>query len=94
MPLYEFECDEHGSFDEQRSMALAKEPAPCPECGTSSRRILSAFRTAFLATTERRARDINERACHEPRVAQRPATVSSPHPQLHASQGRPWAIGH
>ena len=65
MPVYEFECDAHGCFDEQRPMALAKSSAPCPSCGTDARRVLSVPHVAQLARSERRARDINEKNAHE-----------------------------
>ena len=96
MPLYEYECSEHGGFDEQRPMSLASAAAPCPHCGADARRVLSAPNVAFLARSERRARDINERNQHEPRLVQRePVRAQEPPPRrVHASHGRPWAIGH
>ena len=96
MPLYEFECDEHGSFDEQRPMSEAKLGAPCPACGASARRVLSVPGLSRLAPTERRARDVNERSCHEPRLVQRPISggTDPARRKVHASHGRPWAIGH
>jgi putative FmdB family regulatory protein len=96
MPIYEFECEEHGVFEEQRPMSLAKSNAPCPSCGSDARRLLSVPQLARLAPTERRARDINERSSHEPRIVQRHA-VPPAEPaarKLQATHGRPWAIGH
>jgi putative FmdB family regulatory protein len=96
MPVYEFECDAHGTFDEQRPMSLARASAACPACGGQARRVLSAPHVAQLATSERRARDVNERSRHEPRLAQRepPRSQDPPSPRMHATHGRPWAIGH
>jgi len=96
MPIYEFECDMHGYFDEQRPMSLAKSSAPCPDCGNDARRVLSVPHVAQLARTERRARDINEKSAHEPRIVQRQAVTPHEPPtrKVHASHGRPWAIGH
>ena len=97
MPIYEFECDNHGCFDEQRPMALAKAGAPCPTCGLSARRVLSLPNVAYLEATTRRARDINERSSHEPRIVKREAVRAQQEPaqrKVHASHGRPWAIGH
>lgn len=96
MPVYEFECGAHGCFDEQRPMSQAKSDAICPACGAQARRVLSVPHVAQLARPERRARDINERNAHEPRVVQRsstPTQESTPR-KVHASHGRPWAIGH
>lgn len=96
MPLYEFECEEHGCFDEQRPMSEAKLGAPCPACGATARRVLSVPQVAQLASSERRARDRNERSAHEPRLVKRDAPPAGPPPprQVQASHGRPWAIGH
>jgi putative FmdB family regulatory protein len=96
MPVYEFECSAHGTFDEQRPMSLARAAAACPTCGGAARRVLSIPHVAQLAPSERRARDVNERSCHEPRLSQRepPRAQDPPPPRLHATQGRPWAIGH
>jgi putative FmdB family regulatory protein len=96
MPIYEYECDAHGYFDEQRPMSLAKSNAPCPSCGTEARRVLSVPHLAQLARSERRARDINEKNAHEPRLVQRGAVQGqAPMPRkVHATHGRPWAIGH
>lgn len=96
MPVYEFECDAHGTFDEQRPMSQARAGAACPACGVESRRVLSAPHVAQLATSERRARDVNERSGHEPRLSQRepPRAQDPPSPRMHATHGRPWAIGH
>jgi putative FmdB family regulatory protein len=96
MPIYEFECDEHGTFDEQRPMSLAKSTSACPACGTEARRVLSVPNVAHLPASERRARDVNERSCHEPRLSRRETVRAQdpPPPKLHATHGRPWAIGH
>ncbi len=42
MPIYEFECTDHGCFELTRPMAQMREPAPCPECGELGKRLLSA----------------------------------------------------
>ncbi len=96
MPIYEFECDAHGYFDEQRPMALAKAAAPCPACGTEARRVLSTPNIPLLAASNRRARDRNEQSAHEPKLVKREATQArEPEPRkVHATHGRPWAIGH
>jgi putative FmdB family regulatory protein len=96
MPIYEFECDAHGSFDEQRPMSLAKSGAPCPTCGADARRVLSMPNVAQMERSQSRARDVNLRSQHEPRLVKR-ETVQAQEPvprKVHASHGRPWAIGH
>ena len=44
MPLYEYECPEHGKFEELRPVDARTIPALCPKCGQMSERIMSAFR--------------------------------------------------
>src|SRR5580658_5190095 len=68
MPLYEYECREHGIFDEHRTMDESEASASCPACGGDARRILSAPRLRCTARAESTARDRNERSSHEPRV--------------------------
>ena len=49
MPIYEYTCVTcHNRFDKRRSMSQMDEPAPCPDCGSESRRVLSVF-AAFSA---------------------------------------------
>lgn len=41
MPQYPHRCPfGHGDFYHERPMAQSSDPAPCPECGASSRRIM------------------------------------------------------
>jgi putative FmdB family regulatory protein len=96
MPTYEFECDAHGCFDEERPMALAKSAAPCPTCGLEARRVLSAPNIPLLPAGSRRARDRNEQSAHEPKLVRRESVdAREPVPRkVHATHGRPWAIGH
>jgi putative FmdB family regulatory protein len=39
VPTYEFHCPDCGSFDAQRPMGRATDPAPCPACAEPSRRV-------------------------------------------------------
>ena len=42
MPVYEYLCSKcEKKFEKLRSMARMDDPAECPECGTSSDRVLS-----------------------------------------------------
>jgi putative FmdB family regulatory protein len=44
MPIYEYLCPNcERKFDLMRPMSASSEPAPCPDCGTSSGRAISAF---------------------------------------------------
>ena len=42
MPLYEFECPEHGKFEELRPLDAHSIPALCPVCDKISERVMSA----------------------------------------------------
>lgn len=40
MPLYEYECSEHGRFEVRQPM-FSEHVSVCPECGAEARRIFS-----------------------------------------------------
>ena len=98
MPIYEFECPSHGTFELSRPMAAAREPAQCPDCGESAKRLLSAPMVATGSLVGRRAAAVNERSQHAPRIVQREAPRSNGEPPkrtVHSNGGGyPWAIGH
>lgn len=96
MPIYEYECTEHGTFEVTRSVAEVREPALCPECDVAGRRLLSAPHLACVSNSNRRARDINERSAHEPRQVSFPrAPVSDAPGRLRSSpSSRPWVLEH
>jgi putative FmdB family regulatory protein len=39
--FYEYKCEEHGVFEEVRSMAERDKLTECPKCGQASKRIIS-----------------------------------------------------
>lgn len=41
MPLYEYECAEHGRFNAVSSIAQFKRKMPCPTCGRKSRNVIT-----------------------------------------------------
>ncbi len=98
MPVYEFECNDHGVFELTRPMVQVRDPAACPECGEPAKRLLSAASLATGSAVNRRAAGINERSQHEPKILKRELTQSSGEPAkrtVHSSsRGYPWAIGH
>jgi putative FmdB family regulatory protein len=104
VPLYEYECPEHGVFEAMNVMARSAEPAACPTCDARSPRIVSAPRLASLPRAQVLARDRNERSRHEPRVSSRPDLDSEGHCHRHAKAAprglrgyhgaRPWVIEH
>ena len=98
MPIYEFECADHGLFELTRPMAQVREPAECPECGELGKRLLSAPSLATGSVASRRAAGVNERSQHEPRIVKREAPAATGEPAKRAVRsahgGYPWAIGH
>ena len=48
MPLYDFECSEHGPFEQFASMSACETPQPCPECAAPSPRIYTAVAPQHL----------------------------------------------
>ena len=97
MPVYEYECEEHGLFEQQRAMRDSSASAVCPDCHLQAARVLSAPGLRRMASSEIRARDRNERSAHEPTVAVRPTGQARPTGPavVHPGQvGRPWMLGH
>ena len=99
MPLYEYSCSQHGTFEAMRSMSESAAPGCCPGCRAESPRILSSVRGAQLPHSQVVARDRNERSQHEPRVmrAQKPAAARDPGARLPVQRShgsRPWVLEH
>ena len=68
MPVYSYQCEEHGPFEAMRPMSEYAAPHACPICGAASRRVMiSAPRLAVLDHGTRRAHETNERSAHAPR---------------------------
>ncbi len=88
MPLYEFKCDQCGVFDQWRTMAESSQPAHCPTCQESARRLFSA--PMLLSGSLR----LGKKADPEPQLVQRSSQEPvAPKVQSHAG-GRPWMISH
>ena len=78
MPLYNYECQQHGTFSDWRNMSESENPAPCPICGDLARRSVSA---PYLGIDSglRKAHSINEKSADEPRVVRRRRGDPIPH---------------
>ncbi|HEY9657773.1 MAG TPA: zinc ribbon domain-containing protein [Allocoleopsis sp.] len=86
MPLYEFQCDECGLFDQWRTMAECNDPAHCPHCERIARRVFSP--PALLSGSLRLKKENRE-----PQVVKRELEPKQPRAKSHEG-GRPWMIGH
>jgi putative FmdB family regulatory protein len=96
MPIYEYECLEHGVFEEQRKVAESGAAGACPHCLQASPRIVSAPSLGRLERSQVRAIERNEKSRHEPRIVRTEPPRSRPEvrPMRSAMGGYPWAIGH
>lgn len=111
MPVYEYRCDDCAHvFEEIRSMADYRAPAPCPLCQEPADRIVfSAPRLSNMRPEIRKAHERNERSAHEPRFRRghvcgpgcnhghgsADKTTSSAPPPVKGQPGkRPWMLGH
>lgn len=86
MPLYEFKCNDCGTFDLWRTMAESSSPADCPTCQTAARRI---FSPPMLLSGSLR---LSKTAKPEPKLVKRDGEPEPP--KLKSPQGRPWMISH
>ncbi len=68
MPFYEYECVEHGAFDQVRPMSQSGEPAPCPVCQAASDRVITAPQVLSMSPIARDAAYRNEKSRHAPHV--------------------------
>ncbi len=102
MPIYEYECDQHGLFEELRPMSRSAEGAECPECAAASPRVLSPTRTNVVPRAVSVAHARNEKSQHSPDVCShahghghsKPKKAKQPG-QLQAYRGkRPWVMEH
>jgi putative FmdB family regulatory protein len=97
MPLYEFQCEVCGPFQEWRSLSEYSKPAYCPHCQAGARRVFTPPNLYRTSPTHRKMRYLEEKSAHEPEVVvrrppgpeegapARPKPIVSPHP---------WAIRH
>jgi putative FmdB family regulatory protein len=101
MPIYEYECREHGLFEELRPMQRSREGAECPRCDAASPRVLSATRTNLVPRAVSVAHARNEKSQHAPELCthghpQHPRSQKpkrSGQPQVYRGK-RPWVMEH
>ncbi|MEM9882021.1 MAG: zinc ribbon domain-containing protein [Planctomycetota bacterium] len=106
MPLYEYACPSHGSFDEFRPSSHSSAPIACPECGGAARRVFTVPRVRLMDKSRRIGMERNEKSRHEPHVCKSGCGCSSggareaekqangkPKPQVYRGP-RPWVVEH
>lgn len=105
MPIYEYECKVHGTFERTRHVHEYRAPARCPTCELTCARIVSSPHLAILAPADRVAHDRNARSRSEPEVRHRSEHCGHQHhtrtseakggQALKAYTGpRPWVVEH
>ncbi|MGB3633428.1 MAG: zinc ribbon domain-containing protein [Rubrobacteraceae bacterium] len=95
MPIYEFVCEDCGSFDERRSFEEAGNPATCPACGSAARRIYSAPGISRTPAPLAKALNRSEKSAHEPEIVRQPSSTKKVSGRKSGhSHGRPWTLGH
>lgn len=67
MPVYEYMCDACGPFTDLRPMSEYEAPQPCPNCETSSPRVLlTAPNFSCMPAAQRSAHATNEKSRNAP----------------------------
>lgn len=104
MPLYEYNCKEHGLFEQLRPSGLSKHPAPCHACGKLSPRAYSmAPNIERMDPARKRAIERNIKSQFEPHICgagcghehHGPAPSSLKKPKVQQYTGpRSWVIEH
>jgi putative FmdB family regulatory protein len=103
MPLYHYICRNCSEFTQWRPMREAGQPAPCPGCGSSAPRAVSAPYLAIMDTGHRKARTMEERNADRPGVVRREEVphlverdrrAQGPRRFQHAHGRYPWTVGH
>lgn len=108
MPIYEYNCKEHGIFETYRPVGLHAHPAPCSECGMLAPRAYSLTQEHKMDPLKKKAIDRNIKNQFEPHVcgsgcdhdhddpySHGPAPSSRPKEAQQVYNGpRPWVIEH
>ena len=69
MPVYEYLCNDCGPFTDMRPMAECDDPQACPNCESSSPRVILTAPNFFCMPSEtRKAHAVNERSTHAPQT--------------------------
>ncbi len=110
MPVYEYHCADHGTFEALRPMSAFRDPCACPACGGNSNRVM--LTAPQLGSSDRStitAHGINERAADSPKKASTHGpgcsccsggkkagrkTLHRPDGSKSFPSARPWMISH
>jgi putative FmdB family regulatory protein len=79
MPIYDYQCDDCGSFTGWAPMSQATTPIPCPVCSGPGKRVISAPSLARMDANVRKAMNRNEQSAHAPGMVRRGCGCSGAH---------------
>jgi putative FmdB family regulatory protein len=106
MPLYNYQCEQHGEFVELKTIDQRNESTVCPSCNQLAHRSITAPNLSIMSATNRKAWARNEKSAHEPRRVTHSHSCNHAHHKHddHASSHtqyktasagtRPWMLGH
>lgn len=92
MPVYEYICEECGSFELWHDHRESGAETSCPGCGGPTRRVYSVPTVSDRTESRGELRRRMERGA-EPHIERRPKP-GNPAPRPRKGGGRPWQIGH
>lgn len=85
MAIFEYRCDDHGTFEVNRPMGAAEPRTACIACGAKAARVFSPPRLARTSQAVSVARDLEEKSRDSPDVVtslparpRRPARPADP----------------
>lgn len=90
MPLYEYQCEACGQFEQWRTMAEVSNPMLCPTCEAPAKRIYSP--PGIMLNSSLR---LKKSQSLEPKLVDK-SRDREPAPRRYQSHdhGRPWMINH
>lgn len=106
MPLYNYQCEQHGEFVELKTIDQRNESTSCPSCNKLAQRNITAPNLSIMTAANRTAWQRNEKSMHEPKRVTHSHSCNHKHhnhegqssshsPYKTASDGsRPWMLGH
>ena len=103
MPIYEYECDQHGTFSQLKGISNRNDDTVCPLCGHTSSRVISKPSLSIMSASNKTAWERNEKSAHEPiRRSKHVCNHTCNHNKSSNNRkiikptagSRPWMLGH
>src|SRR5690349_4115981 len=103
MPVYEYNCDQCGSFTKLRALAESGALADCPTCGSLAAKVFPMVNLRTMQTGNRKAWERNEQSAHAPHLCSSGCSHRSAKPAPRTNKrfqsstklnSRPWMLGH